>query len=857
MEESRNHQKKSKHVSKVKTFPVPFHFKIINESFSDSFNIPSRFSKEQVLNQAFKLHSVGNTQEASKTYQDYIDQGGNDPRVFSNYGIILKDLGKLQEAELAQRKAIEINPGFANAHCNLGLVLIKLGRLKEAELSTRKAIELNPEFIAAHVNLGGILKDLKRLKEAELSTRKAIELNPDLSYAHALLGDILKELGQYQEAKFSLRKAIEINPKLANAYSNLGLIYKDLGEYKKAAELISKAIEINPRFAIAYSNLGIILKEMGKLEEAEVAQSKAIEINPSFAIAYSNLGNLLKESGKLLEAEAAQRKAIEINPEFANAHYNLANILKDLGKFEEALNYYLKALTIKQDIPNLYIKISDFLQDNDLAKLNKKNLKSLFNLLLERNDISHINLFNVFNFLYKQELIDTLSELDSDKSQLESLVSNRIIINSLKKIIFQDPALEDNLIMLRAKICNNIDKYINQIELIIGLAEQCFLNEYVYSISKEEQIAIKELINISKKGSINEIHISIIACYYPLYTIIDQVPLIKSYNSSIPSFNKLLRTQIKEPLEELELTKKIKKLGSIKDIISQKVKSQYEENPYPRWRYGSHPKKLSIRNAINNEIKPNCINHVCTNKKIKVLVAGCGTGNQILQTQRYMNAHITGIDLSLSSLSYAQRKINEIGIDNVDLIQMDILEIYLLKERFDIIECGGVLHHMNNPKKGLKELVNVLKPNGFMKLGLYSILGRQDVIKARKYIADQTFEANRISIQDFRNKILSGRLKKLNSLQTFIDFYSLSEFRDLCFHTQEHRFNIKQLKDTLESNQLKFLGFQLKEPIKSLYKKYFPEDKVQTNLDNWSKFEEQYPNTFRAMYQFWVCKTKF
>ena len=37
---------------------------------------------------------------------------------------------------------------------------------------------------------------------------------------------------------------------------------------------------------------------------------------------------------------------------------------------------------------------------------------------------------------------------------------------------------------------------------------------------------------------------------------------------------------------------------------------------------------------------------------------------------------------------------------------------------------------------------------------------------------------------------------------------------------------------------------------------YFSEDKVQTNLDNWSKFEEQQQNTFRAMYQFWVCKTK-
>ena len=40
----------------------------------------------------------------------------------------------------------------------------------------------------------------------------------------------------------------------------------------------------------------------------------------------------------------------------------------------------------------------------------------------------------------------------------------------------------------------------------------------------------------------------------------------------------------------------------------------------------------------------------------------------------------------------------------------------------------------------------------------------------------------------------------------------------------------------------------------SQYRKYFPEDHTQTNLQNWSNFKEQYPNTFSAMYQFWVSK---
>ena len=44
------------------------------------------------------------------------------------------------------------------------------------------------------------------------------------------------------------------------------------------------------------------------------------------------------------------------------------------------------------------------------------------------------------------------------------------------------------------------------------------------------------------------------------------------------------------------------------------------------------------------------------------------------------------------------------------------------------------------------------------------------------------------------------------------------------------------------------------EQKKHRYKNYFPEDKTQTNLQNWAKFEEQHSTTFSGMYQFWVSK---
>ena len=112
MEESEKRQQKKKKITKVKIFTVPFPLEENQENINIITNQPTKPSREQIINQAFKFHSQGNLLEAAKHYQYFIDQGFTDHRVFSNYGVILKNLGKLQEAEFLYRKAIEIKPDF-------------------------------------------------------------------------------------------------------------------------------------------------------------------------------------------------------------------------------------------------------------------------------------------------------------------------------------------------------------------------------------------------------------------------------------------------------------------------------------------------------------------------------------------------------------------------------------------------------------------------------------------------------------------------------------------------------------------------------------------------------------------------
>ena len=116
----------------------------------------------------------------------------------------------------------------------------------------------------------------------------------------------------------------------------------------------------------------------------------------------------------------------------------------------------------------------------------------------------------------------------------------------------------------------------------------------------------------------------------------------------------------------------------------------------------------------------------------EILVAGCGTGQHVVDTSsRFSNAHVLAVDLSLSSLSYALRKTEELELPNIEYAQADIMGLDAFGRRFDLIECIGVLHHLGDPMAGWRVLVDLLRPGGFMKIGLYSETARQHVIHGR------------------------------------------------------------------------------------------------------------------------------
>ncbi len=265
MKESKKKEQGQKKVTEVKTFPVPFSSEETKENITVNTNTASQPSKEQIINQAIKFHLQGNIPEAVKYYQYFINQRFKDHRVFSNYGVILRDLGKPKEAEISYRKAIEIKPDYAEAHSNLGNILRDLGKPEEAEISYRKAIQIKPDYAEAHSNLGNIFRDLEKFKEAELSIRKAIKIKPDFYMAHRDLGICLYLMGDIDSALESIVKANSLDPKELGNRILLSIFQKeknnqnrDLKTNKNKSSLIKTSLDSNPLILNMPVEIGLI-----------------------------------------------------------------------------------------------------------------------------------------------------------------------------------------------------------------------------------------------------------------------------------------------------------------------------------------------------------------------------------------------------------------------------------------------------------------------------------------------------------------------------------------------------------------------------------------------------------------------
>jgi 2-polyprenyl-3-methyl-5-hydroxy-6-metoxy-1,4-benzoquinol methylase len=389
------------------------------------------------------------------------------------------------------------------------------------------------------------------------------------------------------------------------------------------------------------------------------------------------------------------------------------------------------------------------------------------------------------------------------------------------------------------------------------LARQCYVNEYVYDCTTDEDDAVVRLGDaisrrIAEAKPAPGVWIAAFACYAPLSSLPDCQRLAS--DMAEPPLAGLFSQQVSQPVQESHLRATLQKLTPIDDETSRLVGRQYESNPYPRWVKSPLIEGTAFGSFLAGELGLERTRFARHDDKVDVLIAGCGTGQQSIQTaQRFPAARILAVDLSTTSLAYARRKTRELGIANIEYAQADILRLASVGRTFDFIECVGVLHHLEDPVAGWRVIRSLLRPGGVMHIGLYSERARRDIAAAQDLIAAQGYASTTEGIRRFRHDLqLVERWRPFRMLTAMEDFYDTSGCRDLLFHAKEHRFTLPRIKEILAELDLDFLKFSIDPEVQQRYTLQYPGELARADLNCWAQFEVDNPSTFLGMYNFYV-----
>ena len=290
----------------------------------------------------------------------------------------------------------------------------------------------------------------------------------------------------------------------------------------------------------------------------------------------------------------------------------------------------------------------------------------------------------------------------------------------------------------------------------------------------------------------------------------------------------------------------------LKDKVSKDVQSQYEENPYPRWENIQIPqKKVPIGPWLYSYSKYFKNKHVYRLKNPHILIAGTGTGQQAIGAATVIdNCNVDAFDLSKSSLSYAIRKSNELGVKNINFFQADLFELDFLDWKYDLIQCSGVLHHTNDPLSGLLSLKQKCAKTGVIQIGLYSKIARFHLNKIRNEIKNSGIGDTKEEMLDFRTKLLTNENFKdeVKVISQWGDFYSTSMFRDLCFHKHEIQFDCLEIEKLIAKAGLSFICMMTQNHQRIEFEKKTKKLAGEASLLDWHNFELENQHFFNEMY---------
>lgn len=338
---------------------------------------------KQLFDKAYKLHSMGNFDEAEKLYNILIEMSPEDSNTLNLYGLLciakkdyqkaitylskavvlskspiaVTNLGKAHLSNNEYEKAIrlfqqslQISPND-DTYYSMAIAYKKMKNLEMSAQCYEKALELNPNNYNAGYNLVVAYKDLKRYKEAINYANKCILLNPKAEEIYSLLSFLYECVNDLKSAVKALEKAAMLDPKQYLYFYNLGVLYSKLHDSENSILNYKKVIALKPDSTAALVNLSLLYRKRNinlSLQYILLAQNNS----PKAKNVLLNLAQIYKDMGRNSESIKTADEILNINPKSHEAYSILAMNYMDMCEYTTAYNYYEKALELSPDTPS-------------------------------------------------------------------------------------------------------------------------------------------------------------------------------------------------------------------------------------------------------------------------------------------------------------------------------------------------------------------------------------------------------------------------------------------------------------------------------------------------------------------------
>jgi SAM-dependent methyltransferase len=224
-----------------------------------------------------------------------------------------------------------------------------------------------------------------------------------------------------------------------------------------------------------------------------------------------------------------------------------------------------------------------------------------------------------------------------------------------------------------------------------------------------------------------------------------------------------------------------------KPDVTETVQAFYEQTPFPNYddfdSIGSLVEKA--RRGLFAKLLDEQIPF-----RTRVLEIGCGTG-QLSNFLSVANRTVVGTDICLNSLRLAQEFKEKNGLNNAQFVQMNLFRPIFRPNTFDYVISNGVLHHTADPFLAFTTLVNLVRPGGYIMVGLYHRYGR--------LITDTRRVLFRLSGDRF--KFLDPNLRKVQSSAAKKRAWFMDQYK----HPHESKHTIGEVLRWLRELKLNFV----------------------------------------------------